>query len=58
MIPVHGHYDHAMDAPMVARKTGALIHASVMMAAACGERSDKPAKGPYMGVGAGVSVPS
>lgn len=25
VIPVHGHYDHAMDAPMVARKTGALL---------------------------------
>ena len=25
LIPVHGHYDHAMDAPMVARKTGALL---------------------------------
>jgi L-ascorbate metabolism protein UlaG (beta-lactamase superfamily) len=25
VVPVHGHYDHAMDAPMVARKTGALL---------------------------------
>ena len=25
IVPVHGHYDHAMDAPMVARKTGALL---------------------------------
>ncbi len=25
VIPVHGHYDHAMDAPLVARKTGALL---------------------------------
>ena len=25
VVPVHGHYDHAMDAPLVARKTGALL---------------------------------
>ena len=25
VIPVHGHYDHAMDAPLVARRTGALL---------------------------------
>lgn len=25
VIPVHGHYDHAMDAPLVARQTGALL---------------------------------
>ena len=25
VIPVHGHYDHAMDAPMVVRKTGAVL---------------------------------
>ncbi|WP_274519155.1 hypothetical protein [Inquilinus limosus] len=36
----------------------ALLLAVAVGAAACGERSDKPAKGPYMGVGAGVSVPS
>jgi L-ascorbate metabolism protein UlaG (beta-lactamase superfamily) len=25
VVPVHSHYDHAMDAPLVARKTGALL---------------------------------
>lgn len=28
VIPVHGHYDHAMDAPVVAKKTGALLAGS------------------------------
>lgn len=35
----------------------AVLLAVAVGAAAC-ERSDKPTRGPYMGVGAGVSVPS
>ena len=35
----------------------AVLLAVAVGAAAC-ERSEKPARGPYMGVGAGVSVPS
>lgn len=32
VIPVHSHYDHAMDAPLVARRTGALLVGSASTA--------------------------
>jgi L-ascorbate metabolism protein UlaG (beta-lactamase superfamily) len=35
VIPVHSHYDHAMDTPEVARRTGATVHGSEATANIC-----------------------